>query len=338
MAEAGNNKIINFFNRLSQGLKKKVNNKLLTYLVFLLIAVVIWYFNALSKDYTTDLNFRLRYTDMPEDKVLVNTPPDRLNLVVHAQGFTLLKYRMGLIFYPVILEASYQTLRRNNNSPKGEYYMTTRSVFDKIDGQLSSDVTLRSISPDTLKFLFSETTQKNIPVRVLAKLQFNKEFLPVGAMSVTPASVTVTGPRAIVDTMRFVYTRKENFKKLKDTLRAEIKLQPVNQLRYSATEVKIEQAIERHTEATIIVPIEAINLPEGLVMKTFPGTVTVNCMVPLASFEKLKPDMFRIAADYSVISDLRDNNMKLRLSLVKAPDYVSDVRFHPKSVDFVIEE
>jgi YbbR domain-containing protein len=335
---AGNHKFIGFFKRFSQSLENRVNNNLLTYVVFLLIAIVIWYFNALNKDYTTDLKFRLKYVDMPEDKVPVNTPPDRLTLVVHAQGFTLLKYRLGLTFYPIVLDVGYQTLRRNHTAPEGEYYITTLSVFDKIEGQLSADVTLRSVSPDTLKFFFSETVQKNIPVKVLAKLQLDKEFLPVGAMRVNPTSVRVTGPQAIVDTMQFVYTRSENFKRLKDTLRAEIRLQPVNRVRYSADEVKIEQAIERHTEATVIVPVEAANLPEGMVMKTFPGTVTVNCMVPLASFEKLQPGTFRVVADYSAISELKDNNLKLRLSLVKSPDYVSDVRFHPKSVDFVIEK
>lgn len=318
--------------------KLKVNRNLLTYLFFLLIAVIIWYLNALNKDYTTDLNFRVKYSDLPEDKVLVDEPPERIKLTVNAQGFTILKYKLGFIFYPVVLDASYQSLRRNQFSGQGEYFILTQSVFDKIAVQLSSDVTLRSVSPDTLKFLFSETTQKDIPVKVQAKLLFEKEFLPRGEMQVDPSKVTVTGPEAIVDTMQYVYTRKESFKKLKDTLRKEIKLIPVNQLRYSVPEVKIMQPVERHTEATLTVPIEPVNLPQGFVMKTFPGTVTVNCMVPLTDFEKLRPSMFRIVADYTTLNDLRDNQAKVRLSLLKSPDYVSDVRFHPKNVDFVIEK
>ncbi len=315
-----------------------MNHEFLIYLVFLLIAIVIWYLNALSKDYTTDLKFTVKYTDLPEDKVLVNSPPEYLTLTINAQGFTLLKYRFGLIFYPITLEASYQTLRKNNNAPQGEYFLTTQSVFDRIAAQLSSDVKLRLVAPDTLKFLFSETIRKDIPVKSALQLQFEKGFLPKGNMLIDPGEVTVTGPQALIDTMQYVYTQEKIFKKLKDTLRTSIGLQPVNQLRYSVNDVSIVQAIERHTEATISVPIEPVNLPEGLTMKAFPGSVTVNCMVPIVDYEKLQPYMFRAVVDYVSIKDVKDNQAKVKVTILRAPDYVTDVKFHPKNVDFIIEK
>ncbi len=324
--------------QLGRKLKSKVSREFLTYLVFLLIAVVIWYLNALNKDYTTDLEFKVKYTDLPEDKVLVTPPPDRLVLTIKAQGNTLLKYRLGLIFYPITLDANYHTLRKRHSSVPGQYFIATQSVFDKIASQLSSDVKLNHIMPDTLNFHFSETVQKDIPVKVLLHLQFDKGFLPRGDMQVNPKNVTVVGPQAIIDTMQHVYTREKTFKKLNDTLRTELSLQPVQQLRYSVSEVSIMQAIERCTEATVVVPIESVNLPEGLTMKTFPGTITVNCMVPMIDFEKLQPYMFRAVVDYITIKDAKDKQTKVKVNLLRSPDYVSDVRFHPKNVDFIVEK
>ena len=327
-----NTKISNAFKNLDRKLKSIVGREFFTYAFFFLIAVVIWYFNALNKDYTADLNFKVTYTELPEDKVLVSSPPSRLALTVNAQGFTLLKYRMGLTFYPIALEANYRTLRRNG--PAGKYYMTTESVFDKIAGQLGPNVSLRQAVPDTLYFLFSETVKKDIPVKTLLNLQFEKGFLPKGNMEINPKSVTVAGPQAIIDTMKYVYTRRKNYKRLNETLSTRLNLQQVDMLRYSVSEVNITQVIERHTEATVTVPVEPINLPLGLTMKTFPGTVTVSCMVPVSDFEKLQPYMFRVVADYAGA----ENQNKLRITLARSPDYVSDIRFHPKNVDYLIEK
>jgi len=331
-------RIFDVFKQLGQKIKNNVNHDFLTYLVFLLIAIVVWYMNALNKDYTTNMKFAVKYTDLPEDKVLTNTPSEYLTLNISAQGFTLLKYRFGLIFPLLTLEASYQTLRKRNNSPQGEYYLNTQSAFDKIASQLSSNVRLRIIVPDTLNFLLSETVKKKLPVKSALQLQFDKGFFPKGDMLIVPREVTVTGPEALVDTMQYVYTRTKVFKKLRDTFKASVELQSIHQLRYSVNEVNIVQVIERYTEATITAPIEPINLPEGLTMKVFPGMVTINCMVPVTDYEKLQTYMFRAVVDYTSIKDIMDNQAKARVILLRTPDYTTNVKFNPKNVDFIIEK
>ena len=327
------------FRRWGQKIKNNVNQDFLTYLVFLLIAIVIWYLNALNKDYSADLKFAVKYTDLPEDKALANSPPEYLTLNISAQGFTLLKYRWGLIFNPVTVEASYQTLRKKNNSPQGEYYyISTQSISDRIASQFGSDVRLKSVIPDTLNFLFSETVRKKIPVKSTLQMQFEKGFFPKGDMQIEPAEITLSGPKALVDTMQYVYTRTKVFKKLKDTLKASIELQSIHQLRYSVNEVQIVQVIERYTEASITAPIEPVNLPEGLTMKVFPGTVIINCMVPVSDYEKLQPYMFRAVVDYISIMDVKDHQSKARVALLRTPEYVTDVKFNPKNIDFIIEK
>ncbi len=329
--------ITDIFKRLNQKLKSKVSSEFLTYLLFLVIAVVIWYLNALSKDYTAELKFKVRYVNLSDDKVLVEAPENHLMLTISAQGFTLLKYRLGLTFYPITIDASYQSLH-HNRSADDSYYITAQSIFDKISVQIGSDIRLRQIQPDTLNFLFSEMIHKKVPVKVHAQMQFEKSFLPVGSMQITPPEVAVSGPRAIVDTMQYVHTKNKSFKKLKDTLRTELPLQPVDQLKYSEPEVGIMLPVERHTEASITIPIESVNIPEELKMKTFPGTVTVSCLVPISQYEKLQPYMFRATVDYTTIKDVKDNQAKIRVVLVKSPEYVSDVRFHPKTVEYILEK
>ena len=329
--------IIDFFKRLGQKIKNNLNREFLTYLVFLLIAIVIWYLNTLSKDYTADVKFTVKYTDLPDDKVLASTPPTHLTLTINAQGFALLKYQLRFNS-PIALEASYNTIRKKNNSTSGEFYLLTQTAFNKIASQLSSGVSLKNVAPDTIKFLFTETIRKDIYVKPAVQLQFEKGFLPTDNMLVEPEKITVTGPKTIIDTMQYVYTKTRTFKKLKNTLSASIDLQPVHNLRYSVSEVKITQTVERHTEATFSVPIEPINLPEGLTMKVFPGTVTVNCLVPIVDYEKLDPYLFRAVVDYTSVKDVKDNQAKAKVTILRMPDYVTDVKLNPNDVDFIIEK
>ena len=307
-------------------------------MVFLLIAITIWYLNALSEDYTAEIKFSVKYTDLPDDKVLANMPPDRLFLTINAQGFTLLKYRFRPIFYPIAIEASYNTLRRKNNSTQGEFYIAPNLIHPRISSQLGSDVELRNVAPDTLNFVFTETIKRDILVKPDIHLQFEKGFFPKGNMLVEPEKVTVTGPQTVIDTMQYLYTRTKVFKNLKDTLNISIKLQPLHNLRYSVDEVKIVQAIQRYTEATVTVSLEPVNMPDSLTMRTFPGAITVSCMVPIADYEKLQPQMFRAIVDYNSVKDATDNQAKARVTIMRTPDYVNDVKFHPNSVDFIIEK
>ena len=331
-------RIYAIFNLLGQKVKSKVSQKFLTYLFFLLIAVAIWYLNALNKDYTADFRFAVRYTDMPEGKILANTLPDYLFLTIQAQGFTLLRYRFRLMLTPIMLEASYNTMQRKNNSVQGKYFLSTQSMFGRIAAQLRSDVRLQQISPDTLHFHFTETISRNIPVKPAIQMQFEKGFLPTGNMLIEPARVIVTGPQTIIDTMQYVHTQSKVFRRLNSSLSAPINLLPVNQLRFSTNEVKITQAIERHTEATVVVPIEAINMPEGTTMRLFPGSVTVNCLVPISDYEKMQPHLFRAVVDYNYLKDITDNQAKARVALLRTPDFVVELRFHPYNVDFIIEK
>ena len=60
-------------------------------------------------------------------------------------------------------------------------------------------------------------------------------------------------------------------------------------------------------------------------------------MVPVADYEKLQPYMFRAVVDYNSVKGATDSQTKARIAIIRTPDYVTDVKFHPNSVDFIIE-
>ncbi|MDR1667300.1 MAG: YbbR-like domain-containing protein [Bacteroidales bacterium] len=315
------------------GKKGNFKREMLVYLLFLLIAIVIWYLNALNKTYTTDLKFNAQFVNLPKDKILVKAPDNNLTFTVEAQGFTLLKYRIGLVFRSIAINADYHLLKYGKN---GEYYTPTSTVMKNVSEQLGTDINLLRIWPDTLKFVFSEMVKKTVPVKIRAHFRYEKEFSALDSVQVDPERIMVSGPRSLIDTLRFVSSVHKTFKGLKDSLKTKIELQPIEKISYQVKEVSIVLPVERMTEASVTVGIETVNLPKGLVMKTFPGSITINCLIPVSRFDKLHSQMFRATVDYETV--IRSKEAKAKVMISKSPHYVQDIRFHPKNVDFIVEK
>ena len=74
-------KIVNFF-KSHHDLHIKRN--VITYGVCLIIATVLWFLNTLNKEYTTELTYPIRYTDLPKGKLLVSEPPKNMTLEIRA--------------------------------------------------------------------------------------------------------------------------------------------------------------------------------------------------------------------------------------------------------------
>jgi hypothetical protein len=137
-----------------------------------------------------------------------------------------------------------------------------------------------------------------------------------------------------MDTIKTIYTETIEKTKVNDTVFKQADLQPVRTLQYNVENVEVVAPVEKFTEKTLSVPIEAVNLPSNLILKTFPGYITVSTMVAVSDYTKLSPDQFRAIVDYNEISTQK----KLKVSLLKAPDYIVNTKFVPKTVEFLIEK
>ena len=90
--------------RKYQEIRKKSGQKILVFLFFVALSALIWFFNALGKDYSTYISFPVRYINFPSGKVLTNDVPGRLLLKVNAKGNTIFKYQLRSNINPVVFD------------------------------------------------------------------------------------------------------------------------------------------------------------------------------------------------------------------------------------------
>jgi hypothetical protein len=94
------------------------------------------------------------------------------------------------------------------------------------------------------------------------------------------------------------------------------------------TDVLTEERIEG-------IPIRGINMPEGKNLRTFPAKVTVSFVTGVSVFRNLRPEDFRVVADYQEIK--QNPSEKCRIYLKDVPTGISRAKLETTLVDYLIE-
>lgn len=316
--------------------KVKFNRQLLIYLLFLVLSIIFWYLNALSKEYTTVINYPIKYEDFPKGKVLVSDLPEELQIKVKGFGFTILRSKLTSYLDPIILPINIFRLDIQRKDNQYIFYLLSRYTKEWIGNQLGSEIQLVSVLPDTLFFKFTDVVDKKLPVQLVSKLDFAKQFMLNGKIIIHPDSIIVSGPQVMIDTLKVISTNELYVKGIKDTITKEIGLFPISKISFDTKNVSVTIPAVKYTEMVLNIPIESVNVPDSLKLKTFPAFISLSCWVSLSDYDKMTPFMFRASVDYKILKNNPSN--KVKINLTKIPTMVNNITYHPKSVEFIIEK
>jgi len=313
-----------------------LRRKLITFSIFLLISSTFWLLNALSNDYPAIITYPVEFTDFPENKVLVGDLPESLQLRVKGKGFTILQYKLFPIIRPLKFKLDEFKLRRLNSKNDFDFYILTRTLDQKIEKGIKSDISLISIQPDTLFFQFADVISKKVAVKSNIKLLFDKQYMLSGKVITEPDSVKITGPKSILDTTYCVYTKEHIFRKLNDPIERNIGLEKIDNINFSEKRVKIKINVEKFTESKIEIPIEVINMPDSVELVILPENITINYKVVLSKYNNIEASQFKAVVDYEDINFSISNKLKVKLS--KYPKEIFAADYSPKNIEYILKK
>jgi len=308
--------------------------KAFVFLVCLVLASFLWFLNALEKHYTDHITVPVRYINLPKDKDLTGKLPDKFVLTVDAFGYTLLRHKLSLAYTPVLLDVNELTNNYLEGKLMSKYTISTNGHKEEIAKQISSEIQIISIRPDSISFKVSSVVEKLVPVHPIVDFTFAKEFILQNPPIVKPESILVRGPEEILDTLNYIYTKSIELKNLSHTVKRDVDLVMLQELKSELDEVSVLIDVEQCTEAKFEIPIQIINQPDSLLIKTFPAKVKVTCRIGLSKYSKLNYNSFKAIVDYSHRSGVLS---KLRVVLDKVPETVLSVDYFPKDVEYIIE-
>ena len=328
-----------FLNRISHlSLKDKnaFRKKAMIFSFFLLLSVIFWFMNALSKNYTTDIKYPVVYRKFPDDKVLIGDLPEYLTLNVNAHGYTLLRYSLSSRNIPLVFNVRSFYLNQSTRQDSSVYYIETRYAREYFAKQLSSEFQILEIKPDSLYFRFARVVSKKIPVFVDLTYLLDKQLIIRSNPEVVPDSVLISGPDYIIDTLYQVSTKKSDIGLIKQNASVNLELNKPKNTKLMPEQVTVKFDVEKFTEKTLQIPIEVINMPDTTKLKTFPSIVKVTCQVGLSEYDKLHASMFSAVVDFAEAQTGLSN--KIVVEITRQPEFIKSLKYTPRTVEYLIEK
>ncbi len=314
----------------------KIDKDAVIFSFFLLLSFVLWYLNSLEKDVDYDIKYPVRYVNLPEDRVLYEDMPARLELYLKGTGYSILKLKLAGNHLPLVLDISTINYRRVAGSRTLSYYIITSGLIPKLKNQLRAECQITSIRPDTLFFSFDRIITKRVQVVADVEIMTERQYLVKGNIIVKPDTISIVGPKRILDTVKTIKTRYRKLKGVSGTVNMSVALAASKEYKVSDKKVFIEIPVEQFTEAEIHVPVKILNRPDSINIRIFPDVVTVKCLVAISDYKKIEEIPFEVVLDLSK-ADLSSSE-KIPLGLRNIPPFVSSLRVTPSEVDFLIEK
>lgn len=328
MAEEKENRWIRIKNFLTEG-----SNKVKIF--FVLLSVFLWFLSKLSKEgYTAIIDFPVKYVNLEEGRSFGQDPPKKIKVYINSPGFTILKYKLRSFSS---LKIDLKGVERNIDSRNS--YWLTNSDLSLIENQLDPDVEVRSISPDTVFFDFTHRVKKKVPVVLKIQENYSKDLGIYGEPKITPDSIIVSGAESVIKDIVTISTDELELNGEEELVATKLKLKIPKKkgIEVSNEEVDVELEFSKLTETSINVPIEVVGLPQKYSLKIFPETVKLTYQVAIRDYERVAVTDFRI---YTDCSDIENNASKRYLNLQSSdfPDFVKNVHFEPKRIEFILSE
>jgi hypothetical protein len=231
---------------------------------------------------------------------------------------------------PISFDISAFNLSRGQDSSRA--YLLTRYLRDQISLQLPTELQLLEISPDTLHFQFATRLTRMVEIKPDFSYSIVNQFTTKNGITLIPDSVEVSGPDLILDTLNYIKTERLELGELTKNFRNKVDLQQIEDLSYDVTRVSCSIELERITELQVTVPIEVLNVPDSIVLRTFPSSIQLNCKVGLSKYDRIESYPFRAVVDFQHIEE---RNPILSVSILNPPDYLLAYEYYPKSVEFL---
>jgi len=319
--------------RLLADVRSPFHHRLITFIFFVLVSTIFWFVRSLGQQYETNVSYPVRYTDFPENKVLIGEIPQKLMLRVRASGFSILKSRLNLNIIPLRFNVNSYAM---NSSGMDTYIVITENIKEMLSEELDQ-IRILNISPDTLFFRLTDVVTRKVPVMPSLGMHerfYQKQFTQNGEIQISPDSITISGPDNVVDTIQFIYTEPISFTNLTDTITKDFKLEEMQLLTYSIQKVKVTIPVDRFTEVESSLPVQTVNVPDSLTMIAIPGQIKITYNICISNYKQMVHNPLLPRINYRDIQASRSG--RLSVFLADTPRVISNVRFNPHEIEFLI--
>lgn len=305
------------------------NREFLIFLFFLVLSSGFWLMITLNEQFEADIEVPVKYVDVPGNVVMTGSTEETLTVRVQDRRFVLLSYVSDVIS-PV--KADFNKCASSEN---GVGLLRQADIMKQLHANFFSSSKIISVKPENIKFYYNYGERKKVPVKVAGKVAAAGSYY-MSKITYSPDSVTVYALRDRLDSIKCVHTVPLNYPAINDTLFVDAAIEDIEGAKCVPNTVKVGFYTDILTEETFDVPVKAINVPAGKLLRTFPMRVNVTFIVGASMVRTLNASQFEVVVDYKDIE--KNPSDKCNIYIRKVPHGVKRPRLNVRKADYIIEE
>lgn len=305
-----------------------LNKEFLIFLSFLLVSGVFWLITALNESMEKEVGVPVQVVNVPDNIVLTSELQDTIKVTLRDKGYILAAYQYTDHLQPIKINFS------NYSKGDGHGTVTAAELQRLIRQQLYKSTDIRSIKPEKMDIYFNHGIHKKVPVMFRGKIGAAQNYF-ITQTKVVPDSVDVYATNEMMNAITSVTTDYTTRLNVSSSEKQTVPLQKKSGVKFVPSEVTLEIDADVLTEGSFDVPVVAVNMPEGKILRTFPSQVKVHFVVGSHLIDQVFPGDFRVEVDYQEIEDNPSDKCTLRL--VGKPALVVRAFLEMEQVDYLIE-
>lgn len=313
-----------------------LGRRLFSFLICLLIAAFLWLINALNRTYTRTLAIPVNFIHYPVNKHINNRLPKYIMADVRASGAKLLMLLMQKSLNEITIDVADVVALKGRNDRAA---VSTVSVIGNLSRLLNTDVEVIKIKPDSIHFVFGKTYTKKVYVKPHVQINYENSEAIYRKIKTHPQFIELSADSATLAKIDTVYTEKIVLNDLNKNIEQPASIELPEEMNdfvvMSHPRVLLRINLDEFVERTLRVPVEAVNPPAGMVVKTFPSSVQVTVSAPYNLYDSLSAKLVSVTADLSA-PDKNGGKLKLKVSS-RNPD-VRVTKCTPEKVEYILRK
>lgn len=296
------------------------------FLVFLFISFFFWFIAKFSKTYTEVIAFQLYFKNIPVAIIPQISSPLKLETTLKATGFQFLYYRFIDKGLQIDLgEASFE---------EGKLNAPLAAQFQELQEQLLGETQIINYFPTVIELDYEQQVTKRLPV-VAPPMELAPGYTAID-ISFQPDSIEVLGPERELNELEYIQAVYLSNNKIQKSFTSKVNIAQLGEeFVLESNQVEMIVNVDRFSEEAFSLPVVLKNAPLNQVFKFFPSKLTFTFSAALQDLKNITPNDFVIGVDYNKLNP-QDN--QALLEVFAAPEGIKNMRWEPKTVEYLIRE
>lgn len=305
------------------------NKSFLTFLFFLMLSTAFWCFEAFNETNSVEITIPIELENVPDNVIVATDLPKDLRVTVRDRNFTLFTYRYFLSPRPVKVDFTAYA------NPSCYVRVPHKDISHSIMSNFKASTEMLMLLPDTLEYYYNYGTKKEVPTRFHGKLAPANGYYIV-SQRLEPSEIAVYATEHQLDTISAAYTVPYYQSNLTEGFTTPIELRNIKGAKFTPDTLQLSVEVDRLVEKTLSLPIEPLNFPNNVCLRTFPMKVNVTFQVGMKEFRNVSEKDFKIVIDANDLQLSTGNTCPLRIE--RQPENVFHSRLSQTEVEYLIEK